>query len=358
MGGWHSTIFAESILASYNDFDYLIIGEGEKTFAELIEGLNNNQNFDLIKGLAYKKDNKIVITEKRDLITNIDEIPRIERETINQDLFFDYRSGRIATIITTRGCPYDCSFCASQKMWQRRVRFHSAEYVLEELDYLKNKWKVKKIIINDDTFSLNFDRFCKITEHIKKLNIKYWCNINICNITDDLIKQLKISGCELAMAGIESGSNKVLKYFNKNITKEQIIEKFEVIKKYKLKVGGYFILNSPIEDEKDIEDTIDLIKQIKPFYVDFSFFQPFPGSKLAEQLYKNPYYINWSEKVINYPKDESVLKKYEKVLSLYKFKKEAKLFFLIRKILYKLSTKNNKKNMFINFIKNLRAYLK
>jgi radical SAM superfamily enzyme YgiQ (UPF0313 family) len=274
VGGVAATFMSEYFLA-HSEVDFVIRGEGELTFLNLLKALEDKQDLRQIKGLAFKQEGKIIITPEAEFIEDLDSLPNPAR-------YFTYNH-----VLLGRGCPYNCVFCASPKFWQRKVRFHSADYFVEQLKLLKAKG-VNFFYFSDDTFTLKKDLVLSVCEKIKKekLNINWFAISRVDALDEEIVKAMRLAGCIQISFGIESGDEDIRKKLNKNITLEDAREAFELCKKYSILPRAYFIYGNPGESEKSIDRSIEFIEKTKPLNAIFYVLHVFPGTKLYEQLWQ------------------------------------------------------------------------
>ena len=216
-GGPHATIMPEET-AKFGTFDFVIRGEGEETFLDLVNNLENNKSVNEIKGLTFF-NKKLFNNLPRELIQNVDLLPFPERDAIYHKK--EYSPNAFGLLFTARGCPFQCTYCASNKIWGRMVRFRSPENIIKEITLLKNKYKVKYLKIRDDTFTLNKDRaknICKLMIK-ERLNLKWHCDTRADCVDKELIKLMRKAGCIHVSIGLESGSNKILKDVSPRLSK-------------------------------------------------------------------------------------------------------------------------------------------
>lgn len=288
--GGPSASTCDKELIENKNIDYVVIGEGEETTYELIDHLLNvKKTLNTINGIAYKEESKFVKTPARTLIENLDLLPFPNRDNVfvvNDfgEIQYIYET---SDILTTRGCPYPCKFCACYKVWGNRIpRSRSIENIIEEILFLKNKHQQEYFIFWDDLFAVNKKRVFELCNKIieLKLNIKWLCFLRINNIEKDLLDILKQAGCVEIQIGIESGNNRILKYIGKNITVEQIKEKVLILKESGLRWLSFFIIGFPTETKQEIEDTLNLVSEIKPTQVCISIFAPYRGTEFYDFL--------------------------------------------------------------------------
>jgi len=286
VGGPHVTIFREKALDSPH-FDYGVIGEGEVTFLELIEALNKNQNVSRIDGILYKKRNEIFKTSSRPFINNLDELPLPARHllpplTIYRPTAMVYKKFPVTTMITSRGCPYNCIFC--NRIFGKYYRFNSAEYVVREMEILVKKFGIKEITFYEDNFPVNKKRVFKICALIKErqLNVRWSCSANVNTLNKEMLMAMKEAGCWLVSIGIESGNEEVLKFIRKDISPLKVKQVAQWASEIGIQLRGYFMIGHPIDTKKTIRQTIDFSKSLRLYTVNFCLQYLVPGSELYE----------------------------------------------------------------------------
>jgi len=297
-GGAHPTIQANAVLE--NDFvDFVIRGEGELAMVELCCALVKGDNtFNKIKNLSYKKDGDIVHMPLRDLISNIDELlPPAKDLSLYPNI---YSSSNMGEIITLRGCPFECAFCGAQNIWGRKVRFMSLGKIIKEITDICKNYNTKEFWFWDDTFTLNRRRTLELCQKLidERLNISWGCTTRVDMVDDDLLKRMKMAGCNLIEFGIETGSERMLKLIKKNISLEQIMEAVKLVRKHKIDLKTFFMIGFPEETKEDIEQTKHLIKKLNARGVVLSVFTPYPGTELyhrTEELGLLPKNPDWSQ---------------------------------------------------------------
>lgn len=277
VGGTHPTIDPEGTLSN-GEFDYLVRGEGEFTFLELVGGKDVSE----IAGLSYKKKGEIINNPPRPFIKDLDSLPFPSRDLfLNNTSNIDYEN-----IITGRGCPYSCIYCASNKIWDRKVRFRSPYNVIMELIYLKEKFNSPILYVVDDTFTLRKDRAKEICRGIIKrnLDLKWKCDTRVDCIDYELVSLMKQAGCIRIKIGVETGSEKIMKKIKKGLTKDKIRKGVEVIKKVGLPLTAYLMAGFPGETNDDIRQTIQFGKEIDADYYSLSIVAPYLGTEIYDEF--------------------------------------------------------------------------
>ena len=298
-GGIHATALPKETISN-KEVDYVVIGEGEYTFLELLEALDNKKTINEVNGLCHKKDGCITVNAPRPLMQNLDELPFPARHLFPKWYFMRWMCmrGRYikgTNMMSARGCPYDCSYCASKVMFGRNARFISPKKVVDEIEHLVKEHGMKAITFSDDTFSVNEKRAIEMCNEIKKRGldkIKFRVQLRANTVSENLLKNLKEAGCIQVDVGVESGSQRILNILNKNITTEQARNAFKLFKKYKLNTCATFMIGNPTETLDDIEMTRALAKEINADYTQFFITTPYPGTKLYEDVMKSTSKIN------------------------------------------------------------------
>ena len=276
-GGVSPTFLWKHFLTHFPEIDYVVMGEGEYTFLHLIRCMEKKEydHIGNIRGIAFKKHGKVIRTKPAEYIKDLDQLPI-------PATYFEYQH-----LSLTRGCPGNCTFCGSPKFWGRKVRFHSVDYFVEELERLYKKG-INFFYFSDDTFSVNKKRVIEICKKILKKNLRItWNAISRVNyMSEDVLSWMRKAGCIQISYGIESGSEKIRGYLNKKITTHEIEKTFAITLKYGILPRAYFIYGSPGETRKTIQESIDLIKKIKPLVIYSSVLSLFPGTALYSQYKK------------------------------------------------------------------------
>lgn len=271
--------------------DFAICGEGEITFLELLRRISaGNSNFNNIPGL-YTKDIKENI--HREFIEDLDMIPFPDWEEMNPAKYKKAPHGGliknfpVAPVVSSRGCPFECTFCASPNLWKKKIRFRSAKNLVDEIEYLVHRFKVKEIHFEDDNLTLKKSHIEGICGEILKRNLSIsWATpngIRVETVTPDLLKLMKRSGCYYLAFGIESGSQNILD----NIKKKTKLETIEYAVRKASKAGiltqGFFIFGLPGETRETIDETIKFAKKIPLDRAQFLILDILPGSELFEK---------------------------------------------------------------------------
>ncbi len=285
LGGPHITSNVEHAM-SFNVFDYGVIREGEITMVKLLETLISEAPLDNINGIAYRsKSDELKVAPAREYIHNLDTLPFPAYDLIrNIDNYApppcNYKTLPVINIITSRGCPYQCTFC-DKNSFGNGYRQRSPENMVKEIKYLRDTFSVREIAFVDDTFLLNKERIYRLFELLDRENIKFhWtCMSFINNIDIELLKYIKDKGCWHISFGIESGDREILKTIRKNITLEKCERVISWCRQLKIKTKGFFILGHPGETRETIERTIDFASKLKLDDIVVTINTPIPGTQ-------------------------------------------------------------------------------
>ncbi len=289
LGGVHVSALPERTMREIPALDIGVLGEGELTFMEILERLEGDRDFSGVKGIVLRAgDGELVITEPREFIKNLDDLPFPAWDLT--DISRNYRlsaygttADRSAGLITSRGCPGKCIFC-DQSSFGRRFRAHSAAYVVDQIEMLHREKGIADFLFYDDLFVANRRRLTQVCNMIKErgMDITWSCCSRVDYIHADTLSLMKESGCWLIEFGIESGSQKILDFLQKRITKDQVREAIRMTRAAGIKTKGNFIFGNPLETSESLEETIDFAIEIGIDYFQHTFMSPLPGSQLYD----------------------------------------------------------------------------
>lgn len=286
-GGPHCSSFPESSLKE-TEIDIAIVGEGDFNIQEILGG----ESLDHIKGIAYKKDNKIIINLKKEFIQDLDILPFPAHQLYNIHKYrvssAIARKNPVAWLETSRGCVYGCIYC-NKSCFGRTFRVKSPERVVKEFMMIK-EMGFKEIHLTDDAFTTDMERAKKICELLTKNNVNIdWSTITgirVDRVDFELLKKMKQAGCYRVYFGIESGNQTILNRIKKGITLEQIRKAVAWAKEAKLEVAGYFMIGLPGETEETMQQTIDFAKSLNLDLAKVSITIPLPATEMFSELEK------------------------------------------------------------------------
>lgn len=268
--------------------DFVVRGEGEEVVLNLVRCLEKDENLSVVKGISYKKEGQIIHNELCHLIENLDSIPYPAYEKVNMEQYISMHEWVIRGFplkgifeITSRGCPYRCTFCGASTVHGRKVRFRSAENVYAELKFLRDNYGVEGVFFSGDTFTLNKRHVLEISSIMKELNLVWSCFARVDTIDEDLLRIMKANGCLQLDFGVESGSNRILsKIIKKGTTVAQARNVFTLCRKYKMRTFANLMIGLPTETEEEMNATFNLSKELKAHAYILSIAMPFPNTEL------------------------------------------------------------------------------
>ena len=290
LGGPHPIIEPEKVLANQS-IDFVVMGEGELTIVELLNGLNNRQDLRAVKGMGFKtKAGEIIVNPRRELIDNLDSLPFPARHLVPLEQYrpapHHYLELPMTTMIVSRGCPFGCLFCASRNVWGRKYRTRSVDSAIKEIKFLTAKYKIKNINFWDDLWGLNrawTEEFCRrlIKEKIK---ISWSCERRVDTVDLEILKLMKRAGCYSIFYGVESLDQDCLDAINKGIKVEQAENVIRLTKQAGIEARANFILGLPHETPQKVKAMIKKIIKLNPDYVKFNILTPYPGTLLYQAI--------------------------------------------------------------------------
>ena len=292
-GGPHATINAERILKKYSCIDYVMRGEGEYATLAFVNSIEKDGDLNEIDGLCFRKNGRMIIKESN-VIEDLDTIPFVPYDMIEGNQYGNIcgmHVDRVATILTSRGCPYSCTFCAVSSLSKGKCRFRSPENVINEIENLISRG-FRNIVINDDNFTLNQRRVVKFCELIRNRGLQFnWlCEGRVDDADLDTYRKMAKAGCKLIYFGIENANEKILEYYNKRINPRQSKMAVEKARKAGIDIIiGTFILGAPNESLTDIGNTIKFASGLEIDFPQFNILSVRAGTKLWANFVKDGY---------------------------------------------------------------------
>ena len=316
VGGWHPSYLPDSML-QHSEIDYVVMGEGERAMVDLALHLTKGEKtkpIDQVPGVGYRKNGAIVKNPQK-LIMDLDEIPYPARHLFNLDLydrkmeFLDVEPVDIMSII--RGCPFNCAFCETKKMWGPSCRFFSPKRVVEEVKFMMNKYGSKGIYFINDNFTIRKKEtieFCELMKQ-EKLDLQWICDTRADMVNREVLSKMREAGCKTIWFGIESGSPRILERINKNVTMDTTEKAVKLCKQEKIKVAASFMLGVPGETIADMELTLSFAKKLNPDLCQFNTFIAYPDSLMYEEMLKTGNYEQLDEFLLAAKTEEFDFKK-------------------------------------------------
>jgi radical SAM superfamily enzyme YgiQ (UPF0313 family) len=273
LGGVAATFLWKLFLDHYPDVDFVIRGEGEHAMLALTERLESDEEgYADLPNLAWRENGSARANPCAEPLADLDSLPNPARRYTYQHLAL------------TRGCPGKCTFCGSPRFWGPKVRFHSPEYFVEQMELLHAKG-VSHFYVSDDTFTLDKARARRVCELILERGLKVtWNAISRVDLVDyETLKLMRQAGCIQVSFGVESASEEVRAFLGKRITAQAAKDAFDAAHRAGLLARAYFIYGSPGDSGATIRENIELIKTLKPLVVHFFVLTLYPGSALYDR---------------------------------------------------------------------------
>ncbi|MEM7819475.1 MAG: radical SAM protein [Candidatus Aenigmatarchaeota archaeon] len=276
-GGPHASIDPESIL-KLGTVDYVIVGEGEISFFELVQKIYNNKPI----------RNRIIYGKR---VENLDELPYPDFEIYKLNKILELNPDMPIIIMGSRGCYFQCAFCQPtiDKIFGKGVRHRSVENIIKEIKYIKKKYRTNYITFQDDTFTVNKKWVIDLCNKIinENLNIYWSAQSRVNTFDEEIAKHMSRAGCYMVFFGFESGSQRILNLMRKGITPDQSIRAANICRKNKMLIFADYILGNPTETIEDMRLTLELMKKIRPEIHSPTYFVPVPGTYLYEFCKEN-----------------------------------------------------------------------
>ena len=312
MGGYHPTFNFIETLEDEN-VDIVIRGEGEYIMLNLVQALENQSSLHDVKGIVFEDKNskEIVVNPEAPLIQDSDELPF---PALNLLPMKKYRlldmDTHMTTMITTRGCPMQCSFCSSAAMHGKKIRERSVENIVDEIEYLKTNYDIDTIAFMDDTFTLKKRKVMAICDEILKRNIEimWGCTSRVDTLDEKLLKKMKEAGCITIFIGVESADQQQLDNMCKNTTIAKIENAFKIAHKLKIRTIASVALGMPGDTKEIMNKTVKFVHKLKPNYAIYSLATPYPGTRFYKEAFeKNLIKIkDWSKYTLITPILETI----------------------------------------------------
>ena len=281
LGGPHATFMDKQILSQEATVDIVVRGEGEQTLLELAQHVSNSKSLHRIDGITFKNNSQIVHTPNRPFIQKLDELPRPAYK------YFPLKKYRlfgraILPIITSRGCPFQCSFCVTARMFGKRFRARSPRNVVDELEWLRDVYGADAFTFYDDTLTLDRKRIIEICEEIKnrEIGLPWDCQTRVDQVSKEVLAKMREANCQQVFFGVESGCQKILDAVKKGTLIEQNEKAIRWAKEAGLFVAVSVIIGYPGETIDTLKQTLDFIRKMKPDDVYLCVATPYPGTEL------------------------------------------------------------------------------
>ena len=288
-GGPHTTAIPFEVLKESN-IDAVVVGEGEETILEFMNNFKTG-NMIPVPGLIIKKGSRILKGARREFIKNLDKLPFPAWSLLKHQRKYsppDALTIPVATLLTSRGCPYRCTFCQAPKLWGRNIRRRSVDNVIEEIRFLISEYNIKEIHIADDDFSHSeewtMDFLSRAKKEIYKVRFLFMNGLRIDNVNRVLLEEMKKTGFVNVGFGVESGVQSILNRVKKGLKIQEIKKKFRIAKKLGFKTWAFFILGLPGDNKRTIRETIKFSILLDPDFAKYFFLVPYPGTEVYEEF--------------------------------------------------------------------------
>ncbi len=283
LGGPHATFMDKQVLTEESAVDIVVRGEGEETLLELAKNVFNSKGFNRIDGITFRNNGQIIRTPNRPFIQNLDQLPRPAYRYFPLEKYRLF-GRKMLPIMTSRGCPSQCSFCTTARMFGKAFRARSPKSIVDELEWLRDVHGADAFSFYDDTFTLDKKRALKICEEIKdrKIGLPWDCQTRVSQVSKELLLRMREADCQQVFFGVESGCQKILNAVRKGTTVEQNEKAIRLAKDAGLFVAVSVIIGYPGETKGMLQETIDLISKAEPDDVYICVATPYPGTELRK----------------------------------------------------------------------------
>jgi len=341
LGGPHIH-FEHKTIINNESVDFCVRGEGEITVLDLINCLVKGGDLSEIKGITFKRGNDVIVNPPRPFVQDLDTFAFPARKLMYHPAYRgSWTDGQtFSSVLATRGCPYHCAFCATPAIWGRKHRRRSVENVLDEVEEIHKKFGVRYVRFVDDLLIVNKKWTINLCRGIieRGLTDLIWaCDGRVGLMSEELLNEMKNSGCMVIFYGIEFGNQRILDFCRKGFTIKQVRETIDMTEKVGISSYGYFMMGYPTETVETIEDTINLAKDLAlnngMDSAGFSIVTPFPGTALFEYCRTNDMLrtTDWSQYSYQLKKgviklqnisDEKLNELYERAIDEFQFKEK------------------------------------
>lgn len=352
--GVYFTLLEKQGFLNHPFLDFCIIGEPEETFDEILSALyEKKKDYSKIKGIAYKDASGIKVTPERPFIENIDRIPFPDRDLLKNDRYVLPHKNKAFTLINAaRGCPYSCTYCIVNPYYGNKIRRHSIDYIMNEIEQCVDKYDIREILFWEEVFTLDKNYVLSLCDAILKNNllINWAATTRVDLLDEEILMAMKKSGCYLLGLGIESGNQTILNSAKKKQSVSDARKAVELCKKAGIKTMGHFIFGLPGETKKSANETIEFMLKLGLDYMQCYCAVPYPRTELGN-LAKERNWISaerWSQydfggdsilhtdsmraREVSYFRKKAFRSFYFRPLYIFKILKEIK-FFRIFKLL-------------------------
>ncbi len=254
LAGPQASLCSSETLKTFDFIDFIAIGEGEKNIISIIDYFNNKEEVKNIKGVCYRESDKIFYTEPSPLVENLNELPILQ---LNENAL-----PTKLNIETGRGCPYNCTFCSTKTFWKRKVRLKSIDRLINEIQYYMTRYNINHFRFTHDLFTVSKKHILGFCNRVinSGIKIEWTCSARADNLDEEMVSLMKKAGCKKIFFGIETGSQLMQEEINKNLNMSKVKDTIKLVDRYGIEMKISFIYGFPEEKEKDLLQTLDLIR--------------------------------------------------------------------------------------------------
>jgi radical SAM superfamily enzyme YgiQ (UPF0313 family) len=300
MGGPHATFADKQILSNEKNVDVIVRGEGEETLLELAKQSPELHKISDIKGITFRKDNQVVQSPDRPFIQNLDALPLPAYKYIPIKRY-RITGMKLLPIISSRGCPFQCSFCVASQMFGARYRARSPKNVLNEIEWLKDEYDAEGIAFQDDTLTFDKKRTVEICDGMieRKLKLPWGCSSRADVVTKEVLFKMAKAGCDEICFGVESGCQRIRDSLKKRVTTEQCENAVKWAKEAGIFVTVSVILGYPGETRETLQESLDFVRRVEPDDVWLCHATPYLGTELRALVESNGWKMEEDWKLYN-----------------------------------------------------------
>jgi anaerobic magnesium-protoporphyrin IX monomethyl ester cyclase len=304
LGGPYPSMMGDRLLARHKEVDATLVGEAEFTFPGLIKRLRNGESLDDVEGLIFREGDEIKSNSPSNPIDPLDQIPYPAREELKMPLYGE----NAGSIFTSRGCPQECIFC-SRPVFGRRWRGHSPDYVLGEIQHLREHYGISNLSVLDDNFTVDSDRVERILEGIIakkwKLNLYFWNGMRVDHMTRNLLLKMRKAGCTAINYGVESVDPDVISFIRKGVSLDQVEKTIKLTREIGIRANIFLMLGNPGDTAKVADKIMAFVGKVHVDGVHLSMATPLLGTKFWDWVEKNGYWLDYDrEELLDWPIDD------------------------------------------------------
>jgi anaerobic magnesium-protoporphyrin IX monomethyl ester cyclase len=301
MGGAHAGNMAQELLHLCKEIDYVIVGEAENAFVQILDAIDKNEDVSQIDGIGYRENETVRLNKKTEYVRNLDSIPFPAYHLFDMQIYLNdadshgfYRYPPYTQMITSRGCPCKCTFCALGSHWGPKQRLRSASNILDEMEFLIQQYGIREIHFEDDNLTANRKRALELFDGMieRKLNLHWHApsGMAVYTLTEDIIEKMAEAGCYSVTLAIESGNQEVLsKMMRKPVDLNIVPALVKKIREVGMDVRGFFMLGFPGETKENINQTVEFACSLELDWAYFSIFSPLPKTAMYDLCLEKGY---------------------------------------------------------------------